>query len=453
MNTQNNPLKTVCDLAWNYPIFNMERGEFRSCCRTPGNKITEEDLQQYGTNAFLNNPKLKQIRLDLVNGVRNKDCNTCWTLEDNGMISPRQGGEQFWDHLRLRKLAPDISYTEDALLNRVSTINSIDDPALESNYPYMLEISMGNTCDMKCMYCNHHYSTQWATEEIKLGRISQEQYDREFPKASESFDEKFWEWLDKTGIQYCSRIGIIGGEPLITPKFYDLVEKLIEAKKKSPRKKDTMLWIVTNMNTPPNYLEKFLNYLPTLSEYFTVEILVSMESVGTRAEYIRNGLSWDRFTSNIDKVLSKKDLKFNFGFIPSLNVLSISTIKEFVQFAENLYRTHGRPVAIKQNIVNLPSQHSPFILTPDFAKYVDDCVEYMKTKTDMPEVPDVMGRWDAFIKFAENLSTSIKNNTKDTTSERKYFAEWADDFEMRRKLNVVEVFPEYKDFYNMCKGL
>jgi sulfatase maturation enzyme AslB (radical SAM superfamily) len=449
----NNPLNTVCDLAWNYPIFNMERGEFRSCCRTPSNKITEEDLQKYGTDAFLNNPKLKQIRLDLVNGVRHDDCKTCWHLEDNGMKSPRQGGKQFWDHLRIRKQAPDVDYTEGMLLDRVSKITDINDPALNSNYPYMLEISMGNTCDMKCMYCNHHYSTQWATEEIKLGRITQEQYDREFPKATDSFDEKFWEWLDKTGIEYCSRIGIIGGEPLITPKFYELVEKLIESKKRSTRKRDTMLWIVTNMNTPPNYLEKFLKYLPTLTEHFTVEVLVSMESVGTRAEYIRNGLSWDRFTSNIDKLLSNKDLKFNFGFIPSLNSLSISTLKEFVQFAENLYRTHGRPVAIKQNIVNLPSQHSPFILTPDFAKYVDDCVEYMKTKTDMPTVPDAMGTWDAFIVFAQNLADSIRNNTMDSTAQRKYFAEWADDFEMRRKLNVVQVFPEYADFYNMCKGL
>jgi hypothetical protein len=41
------PLDTICDLKWNYPIFNMDRGEFRSCCRTPSNKVTEEELQTY----------------------------------------------------------------------------------------------------------------------------------------------------------------------------------------------------------------------------------------------------------------------------------------------------------------------------------------------------------------------------------------------------------------------
>ena len=37
------PIDTICDLKWNYPIFNMDRGEFRSCCRTPSNKVTEDE--------------------------------------------------------------------------------------------------------------------------------------------------------------------------------------------------------------------------------------------------------------------------------------------------------------------------------------------------------------------------------------------------------------------------
>ena len=74
------PLDTVCDLKWNYPIFNMERGEFRSCCRTPSNKITEESLQEFGIDAFSNSDREKQERLDLINGVKIKPCQSCWNL-------------------------------------------------------------------------------------------------------------------------------------------------------------------------------------------------------------------------------------------------------------------------------------------------------------------------------------------------------------------------------------
>jgi len=449
------PLDTICDLKWNYPIFNMDRGEFRSCCRTPGNKVTEEELKEHGIDAFLNSTKMKQSRLDLASGIKNSDCKTCWQIEDSGMPGPRQGEKHFWYHMKVNKHLPEIlKYSDGRLETILGTIKNINDPRLKSDTPYMLEISLGNTCDMKCMYCNHHYSTQWAAEEIKLGRISQEQYDREFPKAPDLFNEKFWEWFNEVGVKYSNRIGIIGGEPLIMPEFYTFVDKLIEAKQNSPIKRDTSLWIVTNLNTPKNYLEKFLQYLPKLSETFNVEILVSMESVGTRAEYIRNGVDWNKFTTNLDTLLSRKDVNFNFGFMPAINALSISSLKDFVMFAESLYHKHGRPVAIKQSIVNFPSQQSPFILTPDFARYVDECIEYMEPKIpEMPAVPDHFGRWDSFVEFIKPLSESLKNNTMDRTKDRKHFVNWFNDFDNRRKMNLLETFPEYTEFYNMCKGL
>lgn len=452
----NDPLNTICDLKWNYPIFNLDRGEFRSCCRTPSKKISEEELDLHGPESFLNSNEMKQSRLDLINGIKNSDCQSCWNLEESNMTSPRHSARQFWDQLQLGKfISSDLSYSEETLRAELKKFNSIDHPVFSSNYPYMLEISLGNTCDMKCMYCNHHYSTQWATERIKYGEITQEQYDREFPKTSDKFLENFWKWFD-TVKRYIGRLGIIGGEPLIMPEFYTFVDKLIESinEVRDVRKKKMSFWIVTNMNTPPNYLEKFFNYLPKLTELFNVEILVSMESVGQRAEYIRNGVNWDRFTNNLDKLLSKKDLKFNFGFILSINALNISNLKEFIQFTEQLYHTHGRPVALKHNIISFPDWQTPFILTPDFANYVDDCIAYMKPKTPvMPLINDYYGRWDQYIVFLETLSQSIKDHKADKTQSRKKFVEWFNIYDQRRKLNLLEVFPEYQEFYNMCKGL
>jgi len=451
------PLETICDLKWNYPIFNMDRGEFRSCCRTPSQRVNKKELDEKGIDAFLNSDDQIQSRLDLIQGKKHSDCQSCWNLEDQGMASPRHSPIKFWDHLYKRKqLNQSLTYndySEDTLKLELSKINSLDDIKLKSYAPYMLEISLGNTCDMKCMYCSHHYSTQWGTEKIKWGEITQEQLDREFPKAPEGFDKAFWDWFDTVKI-YLRRLGIIGGEPLIMPEFYTFVDKLIISTEqiKDLRKEKIKFWIVTNMNTPPNYLEKFFNYLPKMTEVFDVEILVSMESIGTRAEYIRNGINWNRFTSNLDKLLSRKDLNFDFGFILSLNVLNISNLKEFIQFTENLYHTYGKPVALKHNIISFPNWQSPFILPPDFADYVDDCIEYMKTRTEsMPVVSDYFGRWDQYIIFLETLSKSIKNGTGDKSKERKKFAEWFDTYDHRRKLNLLETFPEYISFYEMCK--
>jgi sulfatase maturation enzyme AslB (radical SAM superfamily) len=346
-------------------------------------------------------------------------------------------------------------YTNESLLTHIESINSVDHPALKSNTPYMVEISLGNTCDMKCMYCSHHYSTQWATEKIKYGEITQIQYDKEFPKAPPIFDEKFWEWFNKIGRFHLGRIGIIGGEPLIMPEFYRFVEKLIDSVSKIQRKEKMIFWIVTNMNTPPNYLEKLLKFFPQLTEVFNVELLVSLEAVGKKAEYIRNGLSWDRMMTNLDKILSRKDLQFNFGFIISTNILSIANFKDFITFTEEIYHKYDRPVALKHNVVSFPEWHSPFLLTPDFADHIDYCVEYMKFKE--PEMPiiehDYFGRWDQYIIFLENLSKSIKENTDDKTELRKKFFRWHSTYDHRRNQNMYEVFPEYKEFFDLCRDL
>ena len=147
-------------------------------------------------------------------------------------------------------------------------------------------------------------------------------------------------------------------------------------------------------------------------------------------------------------------LHFDFGFILSINALNISSLKEFIQFTEQLYITHNKPVALKHNIISFPDWQSPLILTPEFADYIDDCISYMKTRTpDMPEVKDFYGRWDQYIIFLETLAQSIRDQKEDKTQLRKKFVEWFDVYDFRRNLNFLQTFPEYEDFYNMCKNL
>jgi hypothetical protein len=138
----------------------------------------------------------------------------------------------------------------------------------------------------------------------------------------------------------------------------------------------------------------------------------------------------------------------------SLNALNITSIQDFIKLTEQLYEKYGRPVALKQNIISFPSWQSPMILTPDFADYLDNTVEYMKTNVDkMPIVSDYYGRYDQYILYLQKLADSIRNNTGDYTSDRKIFVPWFDTYDERRKLNLLEVFPEYTDFYNVCKEL
>jgi hypothetical protein len=454
------PIDTVCEFKWNYPIFQMDRGEFRTCCRTPPRTVTESQLQEKGIDAFLNSDHLKQSRLDLINGIRHSDCKTCWGLEDKGMKSPREP-DQFWHFMQREGMIPREHRSKvldvDIMHEVLAKVTTTDHEFITAKKPYMLELSLGNTCDLKCMYCNHHYSTQWATELIKTGEITQEQYDREFPAAAPSFEAKFWEWFDRVGRFNIHRVNIIGGEPLIIPKFYeyiDIMKNNLKFLKLLPNRVRPVLCIVTNLNTPPNYFKRFMDKLASITEVFDIEIIISMESLGDRAEYIRNGINWDRFTSNVDELFSRKDIKFNTGFLMTVSALSIATTKNFVQFATELSKKHDRPVHLKQNIINYPKWQSPMILTPDFAKYVDDAIEYMEQHVDtMPITDDFSGRYDQYIIFLKSLSNSIRNNTSSSIQERINFINWFNRYDKIRSLDLKKTFPEYVTFWNNCELL
>ena len=88
------------------------------------------------------------------------------------------------------------------------------------------------------------------------------------------------------------------------------------------------------------------------------------------------------------------------AFLPSLNVLSISSLGELVKYVTNLYFTYRRPIGIRQNIINFPDWQNPGILTSDFADYIDPVVEYMKENVaSIPAVTDIHGRYETYISF------------------------------------------------------
>lgn len=450
------PVNTVCDLKWTYPLFNFGRNEYRTCCRSPGNNVTDKELDDLGTNAFLNHPREIQQRLDLIQGKRISDCQTCWNLEDRGLSSPREPQRFHYFMRRNGHIDKNLEYDPNIVSETISNIKDTNHPSLVSKNPYMVELILGNTCDMKCMYCSHHYSTQWAAERIKYKEITQEQYDIEFPKPSEKFKDKFWEWFNEIGRYGVYRLGIIGGEPLITPELYPMLEKLIDSVEEiqSQRTNKITLFIVTNMNTPESYSEKFYKFLPKLTKLFKVEILISMESTEDRAEYIRNGVDWNVFNKNVNKLLSQTDLEFEVAFLPSLNVLSISSLPDLLPYITNLYYTYKRPIGIRQNTINFPDWQSPSLLTNDFATYIDDTINYMKIHSNnIPEVTDIHGRYNTYIVFLENLRDTIKNNKTPNIQLQKKFVEWFDEYDKRRNLNLLKTFPEYTEFYNYCKSL
>jgi len=442
--------KSLCHLRWGYPNISLTRNEIRTCCKTPFQTVTEKDLNTYDINLFLNTDYQINRRFEMVKGERHSDCNQCWQIEDQGAVSLRGNSPQgFIDFAYHRNMFEEFQ-TDD--LNVISEQVSLDSKFLRSHKPFMLEVSLGNTCDLKCMYCNHVYSSQWASESVKNGKISYQIYEEVNGSPNQKFIDLFWRWVDTEAKHSLDRIGIIGGEPLITPDFYPFIDKLLNVYK-DVENDNTTIWIVTNLNTPESYFNKLMNYLPKLNEKFKLEILISMESTEEQAEYIRNGLDWKRFESNVYKLfnMTKDNDRVTLGFLPSITALSIPRYKKFLQWVYKVSQDTGKPAMLKQNIVTWPNSHTPFVLTPNFADNLSDAIEWIQSvQSSMPDFSDRYGRWGAYTDFLINLRDSIKNNNSDQSILRQQFHAWFKDFDELRGLNFTETFPELKEFYIQC---
>tara|TARA_R110002049_G_scaffold152839_5_gene316995 strand:+ start:272 stop:1642 length:1371 start_codon:yes stop_codon:yes gene_type:complete len=443
--------KTACRLLWNYPVLNFTTNQIRLCCRTPGKDISNDLIDNLGTNVILNTDDLKQRRLDMLQGIKHPDCNVCWTLEDTGAQSQRLGLEDFRNFIKEKY---DIETDEKA--NELIENADINSPLLESKDPYMLEVSLGNLCDLKCVYCNQDYSSQWAAELIRFGELDKDEYESKAKGSSKELEDIFWKWFYQVGRHSLDRIGIIGGEPLINDRFYPFIDRIIEAYKdleeSGQKKKKVHMWIVTNLNAPETYMKKFEEKLDYLSDYFFVEVHASMESLNEKSEFIRNGVKWDRFNSNVERLLSVKRKNFEFGFQMAINSLSVTSMTDFLKYAYSLHKKFDSSITLKQNVVGYPSWLSPMILPAQYAKHLDQAADFVESVQDeMPPITDDFGTWKRYSAFLREVSISMKSNNEKKKVEFTNFYSNIQKLSSRRKLKFHEIFPEMKPFLLFCK--
>lgn len=489
---------SLCTARWGYPLVDFSKGEVRTCCRTKGERVTKEQIDKLGTDIFLNSDYQKERRLEMLKGVRHDDCNTCWVFEESGMQSPRfpnealpdpwtkQDGSIFFDGLDEHTTLVH-KHTGEKMSAHAATLDS---SIVRSDHPYMLEINLSNTCDLKCSYCSPYFSSKWEKEmdlwAMGAGYKSFGPNEEQFIKndirkgVDDRFMDLFWEWFNGGPIRTLTRVGIIGGEPLINPKLPEFIDKLIKSYEAIPlherpssdyckpdgsRRLDNkpLIWFVTNLNTPRKIMDKFINeHLPRLTEIFHVEIHASLESVGKRIEYNRDGLSWETYKENVDRLCELKLKDYNFGFQIALNALSMTTLTEFLKYAKHVHDKHERPIILKRNLVSHPEFLNPVVLTPEFAYYLDDALAFLESVKDkMRHVDDSWGNWPQYHDYIITIRDSIRDQQgKDIRwmhgtldDVRASFFQFFDEYDRRRGYNFLKTFPEYAPFYRNCRKL
>ncbi len=444
------PKSKACIFQWNYPVVNLGRNELRNCCRTKANLLTSNDLENYRKDIILNSPIERENRARMLLGQEIEACSSCCNIEKKNVISPRKN-MVFDTRVQVESLSA-LKHTLDSIPSFENRVQFLSEHNMTRSVQVnMLEITLTNTCDMQCMYCSHHYSSKWAAHRLKHNDIQQHQIESELPKPNQDFKKYFLEWFRNEGVHTVQYINFIGGEPTLINDFYEISDEIVHILTENNRT-DVTLSVVTNLNCSPVIFNKFITHIRKIQKQLNfIDINVSIEAFGNRAEYIRYGLSWDRWTQNFETLIALKLEKVKISAQMATNILSITSLVDVIKYFWSLFEKYQVGIRLHENVVNFPQAHSPMLLTPDFSVYLDQAIQFLNEKGDAVEgvVGYDYGSWKSYALFLGTIKNAIEKHTL-IPSEKLLVRDFFNQFNQRMNLDIYKIFPEYRSFLKSC---
>lgn len=235
--------------------------------------------------------RAKQVRENMKQGKLPEDfCKLCINAKSNGLHN-----EQDWHN----------SYNEDF---------EIDNANNEYQYPVIFDARWNNTCNSACVYCGPELSSKWASTLDLHGQKPN--------KDNKGKIKTFF--LDKS--DRLKTVAMVGGEPLLMKENSDLLDFI------PPHVK---IDIISNFSTDVTKSKVFEKLLQRQK----VNWHISLENIGERYEYVRQGSLWQTVIDNL-KILGKEVRNppekndHEIQFMSLFHLLSATKICEYKQFAK-----------------------------------------------------------------------------------------------------------------------
>ena len=436
---------SFCSAKWYNATIWLGHGQTTSCHHPPAHNIDVAELEA-NPSAIHNTKHKKLMRKYMQEGIRPEECEYCWKVEDiegHSTISDRVYKTDLHSDAEILK-ASKAPWEEDTLLKT-------------------LEISFERTCNFACSYCNPAFSTTWVNDIKKSGPYRNILSDGRghftdiAPWAASPKDEDenpyikaFWRWWESDLADNLEEIRITGGEPLMAASVWKMFDWF---KNNQKRARSMRFAMNTNLVPKQELLEKLIDashHIP----HFTV--YTSNESIGKHSEYIRDGMIYDEWKDNIERLITEGNLKA-LNMMMTINSLCLASITEFMDDMFEIKRKHGADYPIMSlNLLRFPSFQSPAIL-PTHMKdmYRDKLRVWLANKLEQNE-KDVTGKKllleieqaqiERLIDYLGNVDTPHRNTAE---KELLYndFKNFYLQYDVRRGKDFRATFPkEFVDF-------
>lgn len=392
--------KTFCVAPFTH-LSTKTDGSIKACCRSlPAiSNIKKESLLQ-----AWNNYEMKQLRKDLLNGVRNERCDVCWKLEDVGTQSLRQ------------KYNAAERQTGNAL-NNIKLMS--EDYSIPVN-PNWIEFKLSNLCNFKCRMCHPMDSTRWYEDYKKIEHLHNKTWTNELDSLNldkkrllNSYNEDFFNSLPDV-LNNTDEIWFAGGEPLFDDDHYRILENLL------PRADKITLNYATNLSMLSN---KKYNVLDYWKHFKRVILAVSLDGPPKLNEYIRSGADSKEIQENARILHSTLKNVFITGKITvqALNIYYVPEALEWFksmrmfagvhfvtwpEFLDARLWTGDARQEIKEKLGNyLTHQDNLVGLQLNVGNSIRDIVRFFNAADKFDEI-----NWNKFLEYNRTLDTA-RNET------------------------------------------
>jgi len=402
MSCANKNSKTFCVLP--FTSLSVEaNGEVKICC------MSSDRLKINGNNTFLNDytleefwncDQINEVRDALNNGEYHPNCNLCWVEEKAERNSKR---------------IRDNKEHEELLDNDLSQ-------------PQILDLKLGNKCNIACRTCGTHSSTGWLEEELFFANEDQaKQINTHMDQISKCFstENTLWKTLDNW-LPNINHFDFYGGEPMIIQEQWNLIKKSVEL----GYSKNQKLHYNTNGTV---FRTKYLNWL---KEFGWVDIQFSIDGIEDRFEFMRYPAKWKRVLSNIKKYMAFRDEQpetVSAGVCLTISNFNVYYIDEVVNFFEK------QNIGVYLNLVHWPSYQNITNIPTEVKQKIEEKVR--------DGLKDASTDWHAYrgIDNIINFMHSKEYNVDD-------YNRWVNEIKEHDKYRKQDFTKLFKDYAEILPG-
>lgn len=426
---------SFCGAKWYNATIWLGSGMTTSCHHPLPHKVDVSDVEA-NPKALHNTEKKKMEREQMQRGERPRGCEYCWKIEDIGR-----------DNISDR-VYKTVLYSDEDLAHAYRT------PASEDFDLQTLEIAFDRTCQFACSYCNPAFSSTWVRD-IKQqgpyqGLISDGRNHFTHPHDSAQlytindrnpYVEAFFRWWESDLHRTLKELRITGGEPLMSGYTW----KLLDWFKENRGRSNTRLAINSNLGMSTEDVVKLLDR----AQGVALDIYTSNESLNEDAEYIRDGLEWSQWMTNMHMLAGSGRLR-GLHVMCTINALCLETLPDFLTLMLRFKEQYGRDFpTFTLNILRFPSFQSPLVLPDSIRTQYKNNLQQWYDENHASELLHQMeiNQVQRLIDYLDVVKTP-HSETFDRASLHNDFKRFHEQYDQRRGKDFRRTFPALADWYD-----